>query len=285
MNTQPRWVFGLAVALSLSVPSSVFAQEPNPPVPPPSGSWHRFGEPLPANVPPPSTELTLPAGSWITVRVTEPLSSDHNQPGDGFSATLVQPLVADGRVIARRGQTVGGRVAEAQKAGRVKGTSRLGIELIEISLVDGQQLPVKTQLIERQGDTSVGRNAAAIGAGTGVGAAIGAAAGRGSGAAIGAGVGAAASTIGVLVTRGKPTVVYPEAVLTFRLEAPLTVSTERAEEAFQPVTKEDYAPTRFRRRWPPSPRYAGYYPPFFYGPAFSYSGPRFYYRRGYYRYW
>lgn len=52
--------------------------------------------------------------------------------------------MAGGVVIARRGQTVAGRVAEARKAGRAKGTSRLGIEITEVSLVDGEQLPVKS---------------------------------------------------------------------------------------------------------------------------------------------
>ena len=39
-------------------------------------------------------------------------------------------------------QTVEGRIVVAQKAGRRSGTSSLGLELTEISLVDGTQLPV-----------------------------------------------------------------------------------------------------------------------------------------------
>ena len=65
-------------------------------------------------------QLTINAGTFVTVRVDEPLSSDRNQPGDAFSATLMQPLVVDGVVVAQRGQTIGGRVTEAQKAGRVQ---------------------------------------------------------------------------------------------------------------------------------------------------------------------
>src|SRR5207244_6434140 len=109
---------------------------------------------------PPST-LTLPAGSWITVRLDEWLSSDRNRPGDAFTATLAQPLVANGRVIARRGQTVGGVVASAENAGRVKGTSRLGLELTELSLVDGRQLQSKTTLLQNGGGTCAGRDVGA----------------------------------------------------------------------------------------------------------------------------
>jgi hypothetical protein len=55
------------------------------------------------------------------VRLNEEIPSDHNQEGDVFSASLSQPIVVDGVVVAQRGQSVMGRVAEAQKAGRVQG--------------------------------------------------------------------------------------------------------------------------------------------------------------------
>ena len=250
----------------------------------PASGWHKFGDFRPADPPPRlSAAVRLPAGTWITMRVNQPLSSDHNHPGDAFTGTLIQPLVADGVVIARRGQTVAGRVAEAKKAGRTKGTSRLGIEITEISLADGTQIPVKTQLMERRGDTSVGRDAAAIGVTTGAGAAIGAGVAGGVGAGIGAGAGALVSIIGVLVTRGKPTVVYPEMMLTFRTEAPLTVSIARSA-VFQPARAQDYSQPVLYRRGPPRvlpPYYAGYYyPPYYWGPSFV-----FYSRRGFYRRW
>jgi hypothetical protein len=253
----------------------------------------------------------LAAGSWITVRVNQPLSSDRNQPGDSFTATLAQPLIANGFVVARRGQTVAGRVAEAIKAGHVQGTSRLGLQLTELSLVDGQQVPLRTQLVDRKGDTSIGRDVGAVGTTTAVGAAIGAAADGGFGAGMGAIAGAGASIIGVLATRGHATEVYPETMLTFRLEAPVTISTERSEQAFQHVTQQDYEQRGFDGQRSPQmrprpslygggyygPGYygpvvygPGYYSPFFYGPSFYfYSGPRFYgrgfYGRGFGRRW
>ena len=299
-----------ALAIALGGVMTGQDQESNAPAQQQSGRWRRAGEPqtaeqapTTASLPPsdPAPQLILPAGTWLTVRVNQPLSSDHNQPGDMFTGTLTQPLIANGFVVARRGQTVAGRVAEAQKAGRAKGTSRLGIELNEISLVDGQQLPVRTQLIQFSGGTSVGRDATAIAATTGVGAAIGAAADGGFGAGMGAAAGAAASTVGVLVTRGRPTVVYPESALTFRTLEPLIISADRAPQAFQPVRQEDYE-SRLQRRagpppsmYPPPAYYGGYaypyypyswYPPFFYGPSFYfYSGPRFFYGRGFGRRW
>ena len=200
---------------------------------------------------------------------------------------ISQPLVIDGLVVARRGQTVGGRVAEVQKGGRVKGTSSLAIELTEVSLVDGQQIPMRTQLIQHSGGTAVGRDAAAIGTTTGIGAAIGAAAAGGFGAGMGAIAGAGASAIGVLVTRGHATVVQPESVLTFRITEPVTIHS-RSAQGFYPARQDDYEP-RLQTRQPSlmAPRpyyYGGGYP--YYGPSFGgYYGPRFSVYRGYGRRW
>ena len=149
-------------------------------------------------------------GTFVTVRVDQFISSDKNKEGDGFAATLARPLVADGVIIAQRGQTVGGRVAEAKKAGRVVGVSHLAVQLTTLTLVDGQQVPVDTELTSFKGPTSNGRDAAAMASTTVMGAAIGAAADWGPGAAIGAGAGLLAGAVGVLVTRGHPTVIYPE---------------------------------------------------------------------------
>ena len=140
MATQRKWI--VTTLLAFSAANALLAQ---------NQGWRKFGEPVrldqreqteqadQANPQmPPASALTVPAGTWVTVRVNQPISSDHNQQGDPFTATLAQPIVANGRVIARRGQTVAGVVAEAQKAGRVKGTSRLALQLTELSLADGR---------------------------------------------------------------------------------------------------------------------------------------------------
>jgi hypothetical protein len=277
----------------------------------------------PQNYPPPGDNyavpprLTLKNGTYVTVRMNQWLSSDRNQQGDTFTAMLDQPLVVDGFVVAQRGQTVYGRVTEAQKAGRVEGTSRLGVQLTQLSLVDGDQAPLQSQMIDRKGPTSVGRDAAGIGVTTGLGAAIGAGVNGGVGAGVGAGAGAVVGIIGVLLTRGRPTVIYPESVLTFQIQAPVEIATDRAPQAFQYVnSQQDYrrgsgysnrqgpvpnydaggAPPPYGAA-PPPPAYGyapggyapGYYAPYAYGYPYPYYGgfglyvgPGFgYYRGGY----
>ncbi len=223
--------------------------------------------------PPPPAEVTLPAGTRVMIRVNEALSSDHSQQGQPFTATLAQPVIAQGIVIARPGQTLSGRVAEALKAGRIKGTSSLSVELDELGLVDGQQVPVKTELVHYAGPTSVGQDATAIGATTGIGAAIGAAADGGFGAGMGAIAGAGASIIGVLATRGHQTVISPEDMLTFRTTAPITVSTTSAPQAFLPATPRDYNPGPTLQPRPAYARGPGYPPPAYYPAPYPYYGP------------
>ena len=250
---------------------------------------------------PPPQQLTVQPGSYITVRVNQQLSSNKNHVGDMFTATLEQPLVVNGIVVASPGETVSGRVTEVEKAGRIEGLARLGVQLTELSLVDGQQVPIQSQFIDQVGPGSKGRDAGTIAGTTAAGAAIGAAAGWGVGAAIGAGAGAAASTIGVLVTRGHASVIGPEQILTFRIVQPVTIATVSAPQAFRYVDPNEYGyysqasqqqTIQYRQAAnPPAPYYgyggygygAPYYDPYAYGAGFGFGYP--YYGWGGYPYW
>jgi len=217
--------------------------------------------------------LVVPAGTILLVRINEFLSSDRNQIGDQFTAELEQPIVVHGWVVARRGQMVTGKVLAAQKAGKVKGVSQLGVELTDLTVVDGQQMPILTELWQGSGGTSHGADAATVAGGTGFGALIGAAAGWGKGAAIGAGAGAAAGIAAVLLTRGRPTVLEPETQLSFRLVDPVSIETGQAQQAYLPVMQEDYEGGRLERRGPQ--RVAGRYPAYPCGydsPCYPYPG-------------
>ena len=303
-----------SISLLLFAAAGIAAAQDQQPAPPQTqnpaaGGWRRFSDPSPAQAavapdpepvdhsaeqaqtPPqgavplarpaynlPSyglpAELTVKLGTFVTVRVNDMLSSNRNQAGDPFSAVLTQPLVVDGVVVAQRGQTVYGRVAEARKS-HADTPSSLALELTGLTLVDGTQATVRSQLVARQGGTTpAGQQAGTVIGTTVIGAGIGAMADWGRGAAIGAGVGLAAGTIAALVTRNHPTVVYPETALTFRVDAPLVVSTTSAPQAFRYVDPNDYdrpAPLQ-TRTGPSAPRCYNCAPPYggsFYSPYYS----------------
>jgi len=245
---------------------------------------HQAPEPNSQPSYPVPSQLTIKAGTFITVRLDQALSSDKSHVGDSFTASLVRPIVVDGVVAAQPGQTIGGRVTNAEKAGRVQGVSQLGIQLTDLTLADGQQVPIQSQFLNSTAGTSRGRDAGAIGGTTALGATIGAVADGGYGAGLGAAAGAAASTIGVLLTRGHATVIDQESILTFRIVAPVTFSTDRASQAFRYVEPEDYRQTYTAQQPAPpalQPSYCGPYgcpPPPVYGPPYygPYYGPSFY---------
>jgi hypothetical protein len=232
-------------------------------------------------------EVVIPAGTWITIRTDQLLSSDLNRMGDVFAATLSQPIVAGGVVLARRGQTITGQVTQAIRAGRVKGTSRLGVTITELSLADGQQIPIQSQLVEFSAGTSRGNDTATIGTVTGVGAAIGGVASGGFGAGMGAIAGAGASAIGVLLSRGRVTEIPPESIMRFRLMDAVTVDTSRAQQAFQFVQQNDYESRPLQSRvqvvqqrptlWGGGWGGGWGYDPWFWGPGYGWGwGPGFY---------
>jgi hypothetical protein len=263
--------------------------------PPPQMGQRPYGVPA---------QITLKSGAYVTVLINNLLSTDHNQLGDTFTGTLVQPLVADGIVIAERGQLVYGRVMDVQKQ-HADRSSRLGLQLTSITLADGSQAPVSSQMLSRKGtSTPAGVQAGTVVGTSAVGAAIGGVAAWGTGAAIGAGAGAVAGIIGVLATRNHPSVIYPETALTFQVLSPIQVSTSHAPQAFHYVGPGDYNQGPPQQRLQPrmagpgpGPGYGyapGYYPPpypypyygSYWGPSFGFVvGPGFYYGRGFYRRW
>jgi hypothetical protein len=190
--------------------------------------------PVPAKLPPKPAEphtVTLTQGTILKIRVLQDLSSERNRVGDRFLFTLDEPLVVDGFVIAERGAHGEGTVVEVEQAGRVKGLSRLTLELNWFDSSDGQQVAVKTGSLERVGAESKKQDAAKIGIAAAIGAAIGAAADGGKGAGAGAAAGAAAGVGAVLLTRGKAVVIPSESQLIFRVDEPVML-TERAGSQF-----------------------------------------------------
>lgn len=191
-------------------PSPVFT--PEPPAPPP---------------PPPPQRVTVQAGTLLPIRLVEGLSTERNKIGDTFTATLDQPLIVDGFVIAERGSRVEGRVAQSEPAGRVRGTATLAIELTRLHTSDGQNIAITTDTFTKTGPTSVKEDVAKGAAATGIGAAIGAIAGGGKGAAIGAAIGAATGAGTAMATRGKPATLPTETRLNLRLSQPVTITERR----------------------------------------------------------
>jgi hypothetical protein len=164
----------------------------------------------------------VPAGTPLHVRIDESIDTRNNRAGDGFTATLTQPVERQGRVVIPAGTVFRGHVTSAKASGRMKGRAQLGLKLDSFRMRD-RQYRVDTTSVDRVSSSHKKRNGILIGGGAGLGAAIGAIAGGGKGALIGAGAGAGAGTAGAAFTGKKEVGVGAETPLRFTLRTALEV--------------------------------------------------------------
>jgi hypothetical protein len=167
---------------------------------------------LSAAAQPPS--LVIPAGTQISVRISESLSSETAQAGDLFHGSLVEPIVVDQHVVFRAGSEVTGTVLSAHRSGRLSDPGVLELDLTSVSS-EGRSADLNVEPVRLKGGSHTTSNASKIGGGAAAGAIIGAIAGGGKGAAIGAGVGAAVGTGVAAATGKKDAKVESESVLTW----------------------------------------------------------------------
>jgi hypothetical protein len=171
----------------------------------------------------PGGSVTIPAGQSLLVRLIDGVDSSKNRVGDVFHASLETDLTIGDTLVARKGADVYGRLANAQEAGHISGSSELQLELTRM-VIDGKDYPVVSSDYTLQGKGRGKNTAEKVGGGAALGAIIGAIAGGGKGAAIGAGVGAGAGGAVQVLTRGQQVKVPSETLLEFRLQQPAMVT-------------------------------------------------------------
>ncbi len=164
--------------------------------------------------------ITVPAGTRILIRMIDSIDSSKQKTGYRFSATLETNLQAEDTVVAPRGTTVYGRLAQASSAGKMSGSSELTLELTDI-VINGTAYPLLTSTYEIKGKGEGKNTAKKVIGGAGLGALIGGIAGGGSGAAIGALAGGATGTAVAASKKGEQLQIPSESLLEFRLEQPV----------------------------------------------------------------
>ena len=169
-----------------------------------------------------SGKVTIPAGTRISVRTLDVIDTTEKQAGDPFQASLVEPLVVEGKVIVAKDADVYGRLIESRESGTFTGRSQLRLELTGI-VVNGRTVRVVTEEYDMTGKSRGASTAERTVTGAALGSIIGAAAGGGEGAAIGAGVGAAAGAGSQTITKGDQIRVPSETLLEFTLQQDVSV--------------------------------------------------------------
>ena len=226
--------------------------------------------------------VTIPAGTLLQVRTSEPVDSKRAKDGEPVQFTVIQDVVAGGYLAIPRGAAVHGVVTEVKNegSGHLAGSSVLALALTSLDL-GGQSYPLDTNQFRVKGPNKAGQTASNAVGGALIGAIIGCAVGRGPGCAIGAGVGAAGGTAASAASGGPRVWIPAEALVTFHINAPLTVNPVSPQEAARLAQGLYPGGPSLYRRGPYGPGYyagygyAGYpygYPPVYYRPYYIVGG-------------
>jgi hypothetical protein len=78
--------------------------------------------------------IVVPAGTALTARLNEPLSSKSSEKGQAFTATLDQDVVVGGQTAISAGATITGKVVSANPAGKFAGEAALDLRLTSINV-------------------------------------------------------------------------------------------------------------------------------------------------------
>lgn len=190
--------------------------------PAPAPVVERPADAAPAPAPQP-VQVTVPAGTVVTVRMIDSVDSKTSQPGQEFAASLENPIVSGDRVVIPKGADARIRLVNASQSGKFKGRAELALELVQLS-TNGTSYDVTSGYYTQQGASRGRRTAESVGGGAALGAIIGAIAGGRKGAAIGAGAGAGVGG-GVEAASARSEVKVPsETKIDFTLKSPFTIT-------------------------------------------------------------
>ena len=167
-------------------------------------------------------KLIIPAGTPITIRLQQRLSSATAVPGERFEAVIDEPMMVGNQIVLPVGAPVEGHVTIARRSGRLHHPGQLALTLDRVT-VDQQIVDLTTARVSARGGSHKKRNWGWIGGGSGGGALIGALAAGGKGALIGGGIGAAAGATTAFITGKKDVTFGNERRLRFRVNQDISL--------------------------------------------------------------
>jgi len=183
---------------------------------------------LPAAPPAPEyLDLHVPADSVLGLQVERTVTSETARVEDKVSARVTRDVRVGSRVAIPAGAIVTGSVTEVDRGGKMKGKARLAVRFHTVTLADGTQLPIRTDVVVREGESPSRETAAKVGGAAIGGAILGAILGGGKGAAIGAGMGAAGGTAASMANDRNPATLPAGTSVTIRVQQPVTVTVQK----------------------------------------------------------
>lgn len=153
--------------------------------------------------------VRIPSGQGIAVCLDTKVSTESEQAGQHFQASVKEPVVIDGVHAIPAGSTVTGEVTLAKRAPRVGGKARLALQFTNLTTPDGKSYPLYTDVLELEGESTTKGDVKKLVGTTVGGALIGGVLGGKRGAAKGAAGGAAVGGAWAVATRGNDIIIDP----------------------------------------------------------------------------
>lgn len=191
-------------------------------------SRRSYGDPVDSPEEPEERQVTVAAGTVVTIEFDESVSTESSDPGDHFAATVIEPVYVDEHLAIERGSRVHGKVVDVNRGKKIGGKAQLTLEFTALELPNGAQTPIDATLYSA-GKSQAGKDAATIGGSAAGGAILGRIIGHQSdqddeGTAIGAVVGAAIGTAIAAGTEGQPVTIPAGTSLSIQLDSPVRVT-------------------------------------------------------------
>jgi type IV secretory pathway VirB10-like protein len=174
-------------------------------------------------------ELILPSSSVIGLQLESTLTTERARVEDRVDARVTRDVLAAGRVAIPAGSRVLGSVTLVDRGGKVKERARLGVRFHTLVLADGNEVPLHTEVIYREGESPAGDSAKKIGVAAVGGAILGGILGGKKGAVMGGATGAAGGTAAVMQGDRNAASLRGGEIVTARLSAPATITVARRE--------------------------------------------------------
>ncbi len=190
----------------------------------PAASAHRPESvvPKPVSTEPQYAEVTVPAGTTLSLTLESGLASDISQVEDPVRARIERPVMVDGMLVIPQGSMASGTVVTVEASGKVTGRAQLAFRFDQLD-IDRDRYEIRSDTVSYKAESTKTEDAKKIGIGAGAGAIIGGLLGGGRGAGTGAAIGGGAGTAMVLTTAGTEVLLRPGTPVEVSLAEPLVL--------------------------------------------------------------
>lgn len=183
------------------------------------------------------TNLSLPAGTPVKMKLERTLTTFTDKAGDSFSGRVTEPVTVDGKTVLPVGATIQGRVTRVSEPRRIAGKPTIGLAPDAVILPNGERYLLNATVVDTslragtdvneegqfKGAGHDNKDLTEIGLGTGGGMLVGGLAGGGKGVLIGGTIGATA-TVAHWLSKHRSAMIPAGTELVMELNRPVTMN-------------------------------------------------------------